>query len=89
MYTSRVPVDSDFAQVRDFVRSRKLEDTVFSIPLVTYTFIVRPLEILSADKATGLGGFSSKLLGISAPVIAPHIYSICNRSLITANFPHV
>ena len=68
----------DFRKLNDFVKSKISEDTMLSIPLLTCDEVRRSLSELDPHKATGLDGLSSKILKLSASIIASPLTVIFN-----------
>ena len=60
----------------------------FSIPFVTETFILKQLQSLKTDKATGLDGLSAKYLKLSAQVISKPLTAILNLSIQSSSYPN-
>ena len=77
----------DFRKLIYFVKSKITEDTVLSIPLLTCEEVRKSLSELDPHKATGLGSLSSKILKLSAPVIASPLTVIFNQSILYGHFP--
>ena len=77
----------DFHKLNDFVKSKITEDDVLSIPLLTCDEVQKSLHELDSHKATGLDGLSSKILKLSASVIASPLTVIFNQSISYGYFP--
>jgi len=77
----------DFSQLKDFTNSKLSDDAVLTIPPINCNYVLKSLAELDPHKSTGLDGLSSKILKLSAPVIANPLTSIFNRSISTGNFP--
>ena len=59
----------------------------FALHPVTLEFVIKEIEHLSQDKATGEDGISCKMLKLSKHVIAQSLTDIINMSLITGVVP--
>ena len=79
----------DFSKLQNFIDSKISPDTLFSIPLMSETDVLKLLSSLEEGKATGLDGVSAKLLKISAPVLAKSITRLLNLSIASGTFPDV
>ena len=77
----------DFNQLKNFVNSKLPDDAVLTIPPISCDYVLKSLTELDPHKSTGLDGLSSKILKMSAPVIANPLTSIFNGSISTGNFP--
>ena len=77
----------DFHKLNDFVKSKIIEDNVVSIPLLTCDEVKKSLSELDSHKATGLDALSSKILKLSASVIAIPLTVIFNQSISYGHFP--
>ena len=77
----------DFHKLNDSVKSKITEDNVLSIPLLTCDEVQKSLSELDSNKATGLDGLSSKILKLSASVIASPLTVIFNQSISYGHFP--
>ena len=77
----------DFHKLNDSVKSKITEDNVLSIPLLTCDEVQKSLSELDSHKATGLDGLSSKILKLSASVIASPLTVIFNQSISYGHFP--
>ena len=71
----------DFHKLNDFVKSKITEDNVLSIPLPTCDEVQKSLNEVDSHKASGLDGLSSKILKLSASVIANPLTVIFNQSI--------
>ena len=71
----------DFHKLNDFVKSKITEDNVLSIPLLTCDEVQKSLNEVDSYKASGLDGLSSKILKLSASVIANPLTVIFNQSI--------
>ncbi len=74
-------------KISNFVNPKLTEDCEFQIPVITTDFILKHLKSMANSKATGLDGFSVKILKMSAPAIVASITKICNLSIQTGIFP--
>jgi hypothetical protein len=79
--------ENDFVNLQEYVQSKLPAGEQCHIPQVDCCTVERELKKLSPNKAVGLDGISSKLLSISANIIAPSITKILNCSLTTGQFP--
>ena len=70
----------DTAKLSNFVRSRKDESAIFSIPSITERDVVSYLLKIDSNKSTGIDDISSRMLKLAAPFIAPSI------DLLSASF---
>ena len=77
----------DFHKLNDFVKSKITEDTVLSIQLLTCDEVIKSICELDSHKATGLDGLSSKILKLSASIIASPLTVIFNQSISYGHFP--
>ncbi len=77
----------DFHKLNDFVKSKISEDTVLSIPLLTCDEVRKSLSELDPHRATGLDSLSSKMLKLSASIIASPLTVIFNQSISYGHFP--
>jgi hypothetical protein len=77
----------DFRKLNDFVKSKISEDTVLSIPLLTCDEVRKSLSELDPHRATGLDSLSSKMLKLSASIIASPLTVIFNQSISYGHFP--
>ena len=77
----------DMTKLVHFVLSRKDLEVEFSIPLLSKGYIIDNLRALNPKKAMGVDKFSARILKIAAPVIAPFIAKLMNRSIESCVFP--
>ena len=59
----------------------------FKIPIVSVAFVESQLKLLDVSKATGSDGLSPRFLKLSAPVIAPILTKLFNRSIDQQTYP--
>ena len=77
----------DTAKLSNFVRSRKDESAIFSIPSITERDVVSYLLKIDSNKSTGIDDISSRMLKLAAPFIAPSIARLINLSFSLNVFP--
>ena len=77
----------DTAKLSNFVRSRKDESAIFSIPTITERDVVSYLLKIDSNKSTGIDDISSRMLKLAAPFIAPSIARLINLSFSLNVFP--
>ncbi|CAB4044338.1 Hypothetical predicted protein [Paramuricea clavata] len=80
-------LDPDLEQLNDFVSSKITDDILLTIPPLTCDEVFQLLNQLDPHKATGLDGLSSKILKMSASVIAEPLTLILNQSITYGYFP--
>ncbi|CAB4018529.1 Hypothetical predicted protein [Paramuricea clavata] len=80
-------LDPDLEQLNDFVSSKITDDILLTIPPLTCDEFLQSLNQLDPHKATGLNGLSSKILKMSASVIAEPLTLILNQSITYGYFP--
>ena len=78
----------DLTSIKNHVKMKLEKTSDFSIPLATESFILKQLQGLKADKATGLDGLSAKYLKLSAQVIAKPLTAILNLSIQSSSYPN-
>ena len=61
----------------------------FTIPPIPVAFVESQLNLLDASKSTGSDGLSPKFLKLSAPVIAPILTKMFNRSINSQEYPQI
>lgn len=76
---------SSTAHFSDFLKPSECQ---FSLQPISVYFVIDFLKKMSIDKSTGLDDIPSRLLKESAPVIAPSITNIINKSLSKGFFPN-
>jgi len=59
----------------------------YNIPYINSQAVKMHIDNLSAKKATGIDGLSSKILKMSSSVISKAVATICNLSITTGVFP--
>ena len=74
--------------VFDFYRSKGLKPNCFTFSIVTEFKVLKYLNRLSPNKATGLDGIPSRFLRDSAPIIAGPLSHIINLSIIQGVVPN-
>ena len=77
----------DLNTINDHVKAKLEKNTEFSIPFVTEAFILKQLQHLKTDKATGIDGLSAKYLKLSAQIISKPLAAILNLSIQTGSYP--
>ena len=93
MPTQKTGLDHDSIEIiTNFVNSKVQKHAHFSIPSVSTEFVKKQIESMSSSKATGLDGFSIKILQLSAPATIASVkkicnLSLCNLSIATQTFP--
>ena len=70
----------DTTKLSNFVRSRKDESAIFSIPSITEREVTSYLLKIDSNKSTGIDDISSRMLKLAAPFIAPSIAKLINLS---------
>ncbi|CAB4017336.1 Hypothetical predicted protein [Paramuricea clavata] len=80
-------LDPDLEQLNDFVSSKITDDILLTIPPLTCDEVLQSLNQLDPHKATSLDGLSSKILKMSASVIAEPLTLILNQSITYGYFP--
>ncbi|CAB3994906.1 Hypothetical predicted protein [Paramuricea clavata] len=80
-------LDPDLEQLNDFVSSKITDDILLTIPPLTCDEVLQSLNQLDPHRATGLDGLSSKILKMSASVIAEPLTLILNQSITYSYFP--
>jgi hypothetical protein len=86
--TQKSALDPDSVDtINQYVNSKVQTHVYFSIPPITSEFVRKQIESMSNSKATGLDGFSIKVLKQSAPAIIASITRICNLSIESGIFP--
>ena len=78
----------DVNNIKEHVKVYLEKAPEFSIPFVTETFILKQLQSLKTDKATGLDGLSAKYLKLSAQVISKPLTAILNLSIQSSSYPN-
>ena len=78
----------DITSIKNQVKMKLEKTSDFSIPLATESFILKQLQSLKTDKATGLDGLSAKYLKLSAQVIAKPLTAILNQSIQSSSYPN-
>lgn len=76
-----------FPEVRKYVNAKLPQGETFNIPRVTEQYVLKYLQSLDPNKATGLDEISAHVLKISAIEITPSITRIINQSIDTDVFP--
>ena len=79
--------DIDTECIINFVSNKVPTGTFFTIPYITPDQALSYLSKLESAKATGLDGLGPRLLKTSAPVIAPSIAMMINKSIDSGIFP--
>jgi exonuclease III len=78
-------------KLQAFVHS-KLQNSdrkTFFIPTITTSYVSKQLKKLDTSKAKGMDEISPFFLKLAAPIIAPSLTHVFNRSLVTGKFPNV
>ena len=75
------------SKVEVFLDQNVHRHTQFSLRPITSEFVLKQLKAMANTTATGLDGFSVKILKLAAPAIIAPITKICNLSLATGTFP--
>ena len=78
----------DLTSIKNHVKMKLEKTSDFSIPLATESFILKQLQSLKTDEATGLDGLSAKYLKLSAQVIAKPLTAILNQSIQSSSYPN-
>ncbi len=71
----------------NYIDTKLPEDTKFTIPDVSVTFIANQIKTLENSKGTGLDGISANYLKLVADIVSPVLAKIFNLSLHTGIFP--
>ena len=74
-------------KLKEFIDSKLPTTVQLTIPPVSQDYVFESLSKLDPQKSTGLDGVSSKILKLSATVIASRLTSIFKRSITTGVFP--
>ena len=74
-------------KLSNFLRSRKDESAIFSIPSLRGRDVVSYLLKIDSNKSTGIDDISSRMLKLAAPFIAPSIARLINLSFSLNVFP--
>ena len=77
----------DTAKLSNFVRSKKNESAIFSIPSITERDVVSYILKIDSNKSTGIDNISSRMLKLAASFIAPSIAKLVNLSFSLNVFP--
>ena len=77
----------DTTKLSNFVRSRKDESAIFSIPSITEREVTSYLLKIDSNKSTGIDDISSRMLKLAAPFIAPSIAKLINLFFSLNVFP--
>lgn len=77
----------DLSRLLNFVKSKKDESILFSIPPISNKKIISSLMKMGSNKATGIDKISVKMLKIAAPIVAPSIARLINYSITSEVFP--
>ena len=77
----------DMSKLINFVRSKKDNNVLFSIPPITESKVIGCLKSISLHKACSINKLSPRMLKLAAPIIAPSIAKLINHSFNTASFP--
>ncbi len=77
----------DLEALNNFVSCKIPDGVLLAIPPLTCEDVFQSLNELDSDKATGLDGLPSKILKISASVIAKPLTVIFNQSITCGHFP--
>ena len=64
----------------NFVRSKKENNVLFSMPPITEVKVIDCLQSISSHKASGIDKLSPRMLKLAAPIIAPSIAKLINYS---------
>ena len=82
-----VSENSDLNNIKDRVKVKLARSPEFSISMVTESFILKDLQNLKINKATGTDGINAKYLKVSAPVNSKHLAAILNLSIQSNSYP--
>ena len=76
-------------KLENFISTKLPKGNIFNIPHIAEDFVYKYLTNLDINKATGIDNTSSKIIKLSAPVIARHLTDICNHSIQNSSFPSI
>lgn len=85
---AQVPNSQDNDQLINYVQAKFPENTEYSIPLITSTFIKDQIKNMDDTKSTGLDDISVKFVKLAADSISPVLSTIFNKSISTGIFPN-
>ena len=68
----------DMSKLINFVRSKKDNNVLVSIPPITEVKVIDFLQSISSHKASGIDKLSPRMLKLAAPIIAPSIAKLIN-----------
>ncbi len=77
----------DISKLTNFVKFRKDESIVFSIPSITPADVINHVVKIGSNKSTGIDNINARMLKLAAPFIAPSISKLINLSFSSAVFP--
>ena len=66
-------------QLGHFISTKLPKGNIFNILHITKDFVYKYLPNLDTNKATGIDNISSKVIRLSAPVIAKQLTDMCNH----------
>ena len=76
-------------KLEHFISTKIPKGNIFNIPHMTEDFVYKYLTNLDTNKATRIDNISSKVIKLSAPVIARQLTDICNHSIHNSSFPSI
>ena len=77
----------DIGNIRRHYSQNLKDASEFCIAEVAESFILKQLQNLQVNKATGLGGISAKFLKMSAPIICKPLTHVLNLSIKSNSYP--
>lgn len=77
----------NFQLLESFLANHLSHEDKYTIPEIDKNFVENYLMTLPTDKAVGLDGVCSRILRVSATVIAPAVTRILNLSIKSGTFP--